>query len=630
MAQEVKGLTIELGLNASDFKKEMESITSNLKSYQKDLSAINKVISSQPDNIDAWRRKQETLNKIVEETRKEQELLTKRLKEAANQVSSGNLGVDEYNKLQRELDYCTANLNKYNNQLEQANNKIKNLRTHVDTFNKIGSSLNSIGDKLTKNLTLPITAATTAIIGLTTSLANSIDEMNDTASKAGLSVEAYQKWAYTAEILAVDSNQLYKAFVKVNSLLGDIASGRANTATEALESIGITVDELKGKNTEEAFELIRDALSNLEDQALRTDIANQIFGDRLGSELAQVLGATTDQIEALKNEANELGIATSEQAEIAGDFNDELLKLKMSFQGVGYEVMELVLPSLQSLSEYIRDNLISRIQVLIDKWNSLSDSTKKTIGVIAGAAVAIGPTLKVIGTLITLGTSLTTVVKGIGTALTGISTALGPIGIAITAIISILALAYTQSESMREVLNGLIECFTNLLDPLSEIIDTLIDGLSPILEIISDILTQLFELLAPILEVILLPLELCLKTIAQVLEIISPALNFIFSIIQALAPLLQVVLNILTPILNVLNSIFDTITNIINSIIDFVDNSVIGDFLDWIGFDVGSLRIETSSSSGNSSTYNNNVNVYTTSSTFDIDSINEALGGKLV
>ena len=630
MAQEVKGLTIELGLNASDFKKEMESITSNLKSYQKDLSAINKVISSQPDNIDAWRRKQETLNKIVEETRKEQELLTKRLKEAANQVSSGNLGVDEYNKLQRELDYCTANLNKYNNQLEQANNKIKNLRTHVDTFNKIGSSLNSIGDKLTKNLTLPITAATTAIIGLTTSLANSIDEMNDTASKAGLSVEAYQKWAYTAEILAVDSNQLYKAFVKVNSLLGDIASGRANTATEALESIGITVDELKGKNTEEAFELIRDALSNLEDQALRTDIANQIFGDRLGSELAQVLGATTDQIETLKNEDNELGIATSEQAEIAGDFNDELLKLKMSFQGVGYEVMELVLPSLQSLSEYIRDNLISRIQVLIDKWNSLSDSTKKTIGVIAGAAVAIGPTLKVIGTLITLGTSLTTVVKGIGTALTGISTALGPIGIAITAIISILALAYTQSESMREVLNGLIECFTNLLDPLSEIIDTLIDGLSPILEIISDILTQLFELLAPILEVILLPLELCLKTIAQVLEIISPALNFIFSIIQALAPLLQVVLNILTPILNVLNSIFDTITNIINSIIDFVDNSVIGDFLDWIGFDVGSLRIETSSSSGNSSTYNNNVNVYTTSSTFDIDSINEALGGKLV
>ena len=49
-----------------------------------------------------------------------------------------------------------------------------------------------------------------------------------------------QEWAYAAEILAVDQAQLQKAFVKVNALLGDIASGDIDTVNEKLKLIGLT------------------------------------------------------------------------------------------------------------------------------------------------------------------------------------------------------------------------------------------------------------------------------------------------------------------------------------------------------------------------------------------------------
>ena len=642
MAQEVKGYSIELSLNTTEFKKNMNDITNNLKDYQKNLTAINKVISSQPDNIENWRRKQDTLNKIIEETRKKQDLLNKELQEATAQLASGKISQNEFNKLQRDVDYCTASLNKYNNELDKTNNKIVELSSHSKTFEEIGSKLTSVGSKLTKGLTVPIVSATTAVVGLTTALANSIDEMNDTASKAGLSVEAYQEWAYAAEILAVDSNQLYKAFVKTNSLLGDISSGRANSATEALEGIGLSINKLKGKSTEEAFEIIRDALSKVEDQAKRTDVANQIFGDRLGSELAQILGATTEQIEALKDEANELGIATTEQANLAGDFNDELLRLKLSFQGVGYELMEQLLPVMKELAENIRENLVPKIQELITWWNNLGENQQETILKIAGVVVALGPVTQILGTTVSLVGNLSQGFKLLKTNIAGLVTSLGPIGVAISAIVAVLAVMYTQSEDLKEVINDFISTLGELLEPIMEIVDVLIDSLEPVLEALFEIIGMLGDLLAPILKTILEPLKAQLRLLANILEAIAPLLETIASVFNLISPFLNMITDLLQPIIDFLNQLSEALSDVINKFTELftLDGSssnwfddLLDNFQDWWKdiFNMDDLPPLAFEQTGTYSTTNHNtVNVYTTSSTFDIDSINDALGGKLV
>ena len=629
MAEDVKGLNVKLGIDATEFKTGMSEVKSSLDSYKKDLSSINKLVSSQSDNIDNWRKKQDTLNNIIEQTTKQQQLLNQRLIKAKEELERGDLGVENYKKLERQLNNCTADLNKYNNELEKTNAKIKELGSvSVINFEKLGSSLSKVGSSLTTHLTLPLTAAATALVGLTASLATNIDELNDTASKAGLNVEQYQQWAYAAEILAVDSNQLYKAFVKVNALLGDIASGRANSATEALASIGVAVEDLQGLDTEGAFELIRNALSQLEDQALRTDIANQIFGDRLGSELAQVLGATSERVEELKEEADSLGLATQEQADLAGDFNDELLRLKMSFQGVGYEIMEQMMPALQSLSEYVRANLTPAIQTLIDAWNNLGADGQKNVGIIAGVVVGLGPAIKILGALSTAVGVARVAFSGLGTSISSVVTALGPIGIAIGAVAAVLAYCYTQSETMRESINGLFESLMAVIEPLMQIVQIAINALMPVFESLIQTVGKLFNALMPLIDTALAPLKSILNFIGNILDALMPVFEVIINSIIKVNPLLEVLLKLLEPVLNFINKISEGLMTISNWFIDLANNSFIGDFLRLFGIDLGTLKLETGSSS--TSNYNNNVSVYTSSSTFDVDSINQALGGKMI
>lgn len=629
MAEDVKGLNVKLGIDATEFKTGISEVKSSLDSYKKDLSSINKLVSSQSDNIDNWRKKQDTLNNIIEQTTKQQQLLNQRLIKAKEELERGDLGVEEYKKLERQLNYCTADLNKYNNELEKTNAKIKELgATSIVNFEKLGKSLSKVGSSLTTHLTLPLTAAATALVGLTASLVTNIDELNDTASKAGLNVEQYQQWAYAAEILAVDSNQLYKAFVKVNALLGDIASGRANSATEALTSIGVAVEDLQGLDTEGAFELIRNALSQLEDQALRTDIANQIFGDRLGSELAQVLGATSERVEELKEEADSLGLATQEQADLAGDFNDELLRLKMSFQGVGYEIMEQMMPALQSLSEYVRTNLTPAIQTAIDAWNNLGADGQKNVGIIAGVVVGLGPAIKILGALSTAVGVAKVAFSGLGTSITSVVTALGPIGIAIGAVAAVLAYCYTQSDTMRESINELFESLMAVIEPLMQIVQIAINALMPVFESLIQTVGKLFNALMPLIDTALAPLKSVLSFIGNILEALMPVFEIIINSVIKVNPLLEVLLKLLEPILNFINKIFEGLMAISNWLIDLANNSFIGDFLRLFGIDLGTLKLETGSSS--TSNYNNNVSVYTSSSTFDVDSINQALGGKMI
>ena len=127
-----------------------------------------------------------------------------------------------------------------------------------------------------------------------------------------------------------ETSSLERAFIKVNSILGDIALGDVKSFAGVFHALGISMDELEGKDTSEAFEIMRDALSKVEDQSLKTALANHLFGDKLGAELLPMLNLESEAISELRNQARELGIITSEQAEVTGAFNDSLDSLKQS------------------------------------------------------------------------------------------------------------------------------------------------------------------------------------------------------------------------------------------------------------------------------------------------------------
>lgn len=619
MAETVRGLNIKLTLDAKDLQNELTNIKANLKEQQKDLKAINTSLRYDSTNLDLWKKKQETLNSILEETKKKLQNQNEQLEKAKKALEIGDISVKEFNQLRRNVEYTEADISKLNNQLEDTTKKINELgNANLNKLSKVGSNL-------TKYVTAPILGAVTALTTLSIKSAETADELGDQASKLGMSVEALQEWNYVAKLLAVDNEQLQKAFTKTNSLLGDLASGNTSSATDALEKLGITYDDLKGKNVDQAFEIIRNALANLEDETLRVGIANDIFGEKIGTDLQQLLSASSTEIDNFRNECQELGVITEEEVEASAKFNDELDKVKQELQTLGVELAQILLPIMTEFLTYLKDSIIPKISEWANKLANMNDTTKKTILVVIGLVAAIGPAIKIITTIIPI-------VKGLSTALTATGTSgffagagISAATLGIGALIAILIMALTQTETFKDILMELGSILMQILEPVFMIVEAVGEVLMPIIELVMEVIGNLINLLVPLLNVLLLPIKAVLDAVGKILEAFMPLFTMLAEIIQrVIAPVLEVLYAVLKPILDILNAIIECVQWILDHtvgwLMDIVD-TVVGWFTPS-----SSNETNTSNSTVNNQT-TNNVTINTSSSTFDVDTINEALGG---
>ncbi|MFA5130261.1 MAG: hypothetical protein WC477_05105 [Patescibacteria group bacterium] len=670
MAETIKGLNIKLSLDGRDLENELKEIQSDLKEQQKDLKAINANLKYDSSNVELWKQKQSKLNEILQTTKKKLETQNLELEKAKQAVKVGDMSEVEFSKLARNVAYTEAEVSKLNQELLSTRGKITELGNA--NFEKIGQ----LGNTLTKSITLPILGVVSALGALAVKTAATADEIADSAAKIGLSAEGLQEWNYVAKISGSSTESLNKAFVKVNGILGDIATGNGDKVSESLSLIGLSVDDLKGKNADQAFGTIRDALADVEDEALRVGIANEFFGDKIGSELIPILSQEADSITALRNEARELGIITNDQAAIAGSFNDALDQTKQSLSSLAMDVAATVLPALERLLSIVRDAIIPTIKDWVVRWTNLDSGTKQIILTLGAVAAAIGPVLSIIGKVGPLLNTVSMVIKGVGSSGLFAGAGINFATLGIGALLAILAVALFQSEDFRALLARLGETLMLLLPPIMSIVESLMTALSPILDVVIELVVMLVDLLVPIIEILLVPLMSQIGFIADLLEMVAPLIEIIGKVLQAiLVPAIKVLQKVLEPVMAVVQKIVEflatifewigdlgskmgdiagnfgdmigTITgnigdfasNISQGVSDFVGNAAdkVGGFFGKIGgwfgetFNLKQSQSVINASNINRSTNNmNNITINTTSPTFDIDSINRALGGSVL
>lgn len=582
MAETIKGINIKLSLDGKDLDNELKEINKELKEQQKDLRAINTNLRYDSSNVELWRKKQTQLNEMLETTKKRLDTQNKALEKAKQGLKLGTTSDAEFRKVQRNVAYSEADVKRLNNELEKTKNKIKDLgNVKFDNIAKVGSTL-------TKSVTVPILGAVTALGMLAKKGADTAGAIKDTAEKIGMSMEALQEWNHVANIAGTETSSLENAFVKVNSILADIALGDVKSFAGVFHALGISMDELEGKDTSEAFEIIRDALANVEDQSLKTALANHLFGDKLGSELLPMLNMEADAINELRNQARQLGIITSEQAEVTGSFNDSLDSLKQSTTALTVELAVALVPAMQSVVEMITNKLIPAISNMISWWTNLSEGNKKLIATLIGIAAAVGPVLTIIGKVGPLLKIVAVAIKGVGAAAAAAGIGINAATLGIGALIAIVVTALMRSEKFKELLEKLMDVFQRLLEPIIKIVEVLMDALMPIIEIIINIITRLIDILVPIIDMILAPLIKQLDFLVDIFEMISPLIEIVGNVLQAiLVPAFQALEKILAPIITIL----ETIINFFKQIFDFADSvgDVVGDVLGGIGDTIGNV-----------------------------------------
>jgi hypothetical protein len=124
---------------------------------------------------------------------------------------------------------------------------------------------------------------------------------------------------------------------------------------ESYEQLGINIKEVG--TSSEAFDLVIARLADMEDETQRNAIANDIFGKSY-AELTPLLNAGSEGINALKQEAVDLGSVMSNEAVEAGaKFGDSLDSVKAATNGVFMEIGSQFLPILQDLLDWVLENM---------------------------------------------------------------------------------------------------------------------------------------------------------------------------------------------------------------------------------------------------------------------------------
>jgi len=134
-----------------------------------------------------------------------------------------------------------------------------------------------------------IAAAGAAAFVATKAWADNAKQMNSLAKTAGVTTKEFTSLNYAFERTGSDANDTASVLREVEIKLYDAALG-TQSAVEAFDLLGVSIDELRDSDTSTAFRIIVDELHAIEDATLRIGIADTILG---GSEAANFLAISS-------------------------------------------------------------------------------------------------------------------------------------------------------------------------------------------------------------------------------------------------------------------------------------------------------------------------------------------------
>ena len=195
-------------------------------------------------------------------------------------------------------------------------------------------------------------AGAAAIIGFATgaikNFADLGDELDKMSQRTGLSVENLGALKFAAEQSGTDLDTVEKAARRMADTIYN-AGLDVKTATDALDAIGLSVEDFQGLTPDETFDLLANAIGDLEDPLTKAAVAQDIFG-KAGNELLPFFNLGADGMQKLKDQALLLGVVMSTQdAKAAADFKDSLNELKTAVSGLGLEFASNFVPRLTEI-----------------------------------------------------------------------------------------------------------------------------------------------------------------------------------------------------------------------------------------------------------------------------------------
>ena len=200
-------------------------------------------------------------------------------------------------------------------------------------------------------VTAGFVAATAAAVGLAAGVKNVLDvggQLSDLSARTGVAAGELQTLQVAFKQNGIESSKVGSSIAKMQKAMVESGQG-ITTYQRAFDSIGVSMEELKGLSSTEQFEKIGGAINNLGSSAEKNAAAMQIFG-RSGSELITLFaneGAVGDAAKTLGEQA----ALMTKNANMFDRASDILATIGLKMQGFFVGVADTLVPALMPLLE---------------------------------------------------------------------------------------------------------------------------------------------------------------------------------------------------------------------------------------------------------------------------------------
>lgn len=387
MAEEIRGLNVKFDADFSEFKKNMKSAEKDIGSTQRQLKTLQDSLKLEWDPK-KFTQAQAQAQKALDATEEKASLLRNRLREIeAAGVTDKNR--DEYNYLMEQIDKTDLSAQRLRQQMEELDEiRLKNVTAGID---EVTDKLDKASKK-TKALSLAATGLVAGLTAVGLKTVENADEIATLATQYDMSIEAIQRFNYVALQTDTQAEALYKAFVKVQGGVADLQTGVESVSTKALQKLGLSFDQFEGN--EEQFYAIVEALANMEDKALMVSTANDIFGEKMATNLLPLIYAGTEAINEYKTEFEDMGFLTEDQVQELAEFDNVLNELKTQYSNVALQLGSSLLPVMETFSAVLVEDILPILKDIVNWFANLDEGTQEFIVTLLLLTATLSPMLK--------------------------------------------------------------------------------------------------------------------------------------------------------------------------------------------------------------------------------------------
>ena len=383
--------TIKIGADTKTFMESMKGMNREINQTQKSANDLEKSLDFKYDEARAVQAMGQ-FQRAIELCDEKAEALRAQLK---HMDESGKFDKSDYAKLQLELARVETQGAKAAEQLEKVKNiKIEQLN---EKFEKVGDSIEKAGQKVSV-FSAAAAAAIAGAAAIGKSAAATGAEIDDMTQQFDVSAETVQRWNYLALQSGVDATAFSRALIRARAAMADLSTGTANAATETLTALGISARQFG--SDEEMFDGIVKALSKVEDSALQTAYANELFGDKIATQLLPYINAGAEDLAKWNAEFDAMPSLTGEEAAELAELDDTFNRLSVTMQYATAQLGEAFAPIIERVVAFIEESVVPALEALAEWFENLSPGMQDTILALLGIVAVAGPLLILIGKMV--------------------------------------------------------------------------------------------------------------------------------------------------------------------------------------------------------------------------------------